>query len=96
MFIVLEELVVPSKFDINYRTTGTAYTLFTMENHKQARDLVKIMDEAKQIVDPKLRDIAHTSSGGARRPYGQSRGGYGGRGGYNTRFGGNDRYRPYK
>lgn len=67
-------------------TTGTAYTYFTADNNKQARDLVKILEEAGQEVDPKLRDMARYSSGGARRPWGQA----GGRGG-----GSSGRFQPY-
>ena len=63
---------------INVRTTGTAYTFFTSENYKQARDLVKILDEAKQEVDPRLREASYGSRGG-NRPYGRGR--YGGSGG---------------
>jgi ATP-dependent RNA helicase DDX5/DBP2 len=46
------------------RTTGTAYTFFTAENFKQARDLVNILEEAKQEIDPKLRDFAAAAGGG--------------------------------
>jgi ATP-dependent RNA helicase DDX5/DBP2 len=72
--------------------TGTAYTFFTQDNNKQAKELVKILDEANQEVDPKLREIARNSFGGARRPWGQARGGGGGgyRGG-----GGGGRFQPY-
>lgn len=72
------------------RTLGTAYTFFTNENFKQARDLVKILDEAKQEVDPRLREASYGSRGG-NRPYGRGRyGNTGGssRGGYNNRSGG--------
>jgi hypothetical protein len=54
--------------------TGTAHTFFTMDHSKQARALVKILDEANQEVDPKLREMARGSSGGVRRPYGAPRG----------------------
>ena len=54
-----------------------------MDNYKQARDLVKILDEANQAVEPRLRDLAGRSGGGARRPYGMPRGRGGARsGGY--------------
>ncbi|KAI8913298.1 P-loop containing nucleoside triphosphate hydrolase protein [Gorgonomyces haynaldii] len=66
--------------------SGTAYTFFTYDNSKQAKDLVAILDEAKQEVDPRLRDMARSSRGGARRPWGAPRG----RGGY-----GGNRYKPY-
>lgn len=32
-----------------------------MDNYKQARDLVKILDEANQVVDPRLRDLGSRS-----------------------------------
>lgn len=38
--------------------TGTAYTFFTADNAKQARHLVKILEEAKQEVNPQLREMA--------------------------------------
>lgn len=47
----------------SHRTTGTAYTFFTPDNYKHARDLVKILEEAKQDVDPKLRDLAQAGGG---------------------------------
>eukprot|EP00095_Tigriopus_kingsejongensis_P006831 snap_masked-scaffold82_size396747-processed-gene-2.7 protein:Tk06831 transcript:snap_masked-scaffold82_size396747-processed-gene-2.7-mRNA-1 annotation:"hypothetical protein DAPPUDRAFT_213150" len=71
--------------------TGTAYTLFTPGNSAKANDLVSVLAEAKQVVNPKLQELAHSGfrrSGGGRggggrfggggRGYG---GGYGGRGG---------------
>ncbi|KAJ3194198.1 ATP-dependent RNA helicase dbp2 [Entophlyctis luteolus] len=71
------------------KTTGTAYTFFTTENAKQAKDLVGILEEAKQIVPPQLRDLAYAGGGGG--------GGYGRYGGGGGRFGGGggggDRYR---
>ncbi|CAG8604726.1 6915_t:CDS:2, partial [Diversispora eburnea] len=45
---------------------GQAITFFTMENAKQAKDLVNILREANQEVDPKLLElmkIAAASSG---------------------------------
>ncbi|KAI9088322.1 hypothetical protein DFS34DRAFT_190873 [Phlyctochytrium arcticum] len=81
-------------------TTGTAYTFFTAENYKHARDLVKILDEARQEVDPKLRELAQTSGGGGGGYNrwgggGRGRGGGGGasRGGYS---GGSSRFDPYR
>ena len=58
--------------------TGTAYTFFTANNAKQAQDLVNVLTEAKQEVNPKLQELARCSSYGAR---GRSRyyGGGGGR-----------------
>lgn len=64
--------------------TGTAYTLFTPNNSPKAKDLVDVLMEAKQVVNPKLQELAQCSAfnrrasrGGGNR-YG---GGYGGRGG---------------
>jgi len=37
---------------------GSATTFFTMDNAKQAKDLVNILREANQEVDPKLADLA--------------------------------------
>jgi len=64
--------------------TGTAYTFFTPNNSKQAHDLVDVLTEAKQEINPKLQDMARSSGrGGGNRWYGGG-GGYGGRsrGGY--------------
>jgi ATP-dependent RNA helicase DDX5/DBP2 len=60
---------------------GTAITLFTTENAKQARDLLSILQEAKQNIDPRLAEMGrYSGGGGGGRGYG--RGGYrGGRGG---------------
>ncbi|KAF7168333.1 hypothetical protein CNMCM5623_001341 [Aspergillus felis] len=65
---------------------GTAITFFTTENSKQARDLVTILTEAKQQIDPRLAEMVRYSGGG-----GHGRGGYGrwggGRGGGRGRGG---------
>ena len=59
--------------------TGTSYTLFTPGNAPKAKDLVSVLSEAKQVVNPKLAELV-----GAR-----GRGGGGGRfGGGGGRFGG--------
>ncbi|ORY70007.1 Phosphomethylpyrimidine kinase-domain-containing protein [Pseudomassariella vexata] len=57
---------------------GTAITLFTTDNSKQARDLVNVLQEAKQQVDPRLHEMARYGGGGGGRFGGR---GYGGRGG---------------
>ena len=44
---------------------GTAYTFFTAKNQPKANDLVKILDEAKQAVDPQLRAMAGSRGGGS-------------------------------
>ncbi|XP_005098512.1 ATP-dependent RNA helicase dbp2 [Aplysia californica] len=41
--------------------TGTAYTLFTPGNIKQAPDLISVLREAKQVVSPKLLQLADSS-----------------------------------
>ncbi|KAJ3081376.1 putative ATP-dependent RNA helicase ddx5 [Rhizoclosmatium hyalinum] len=79
------------------KTTGTAYTFFTTENAKQARDLLGILEEAKQEIPPQLREMAFAGGGGGgfNRWGGGGRGGGGGgyRGGYSG--GGESRYTPY-
>ncbi|CAB1344898.1 unnamed protein product [Coregonus sp. 'balchen'] len=52
--------------------TGTAYTFFTPNNMKQASDLIAVLREANQAINPKLLQMAEARGG---------RGG-GGRGGY--------------
>ncbi|KAL9129183.1 MAG: hypothetical protein Q9217_002287 [Psora testacea] len=62
---------------------GTAITLFTTENSKQARDLVAVLQESKQQIDPRLHEMARYGGGGGGGRYGGGRGGgRGGRGGY--------------
>jgi len=65
-------------------TTGTAYTLFTSGNGAKAKDLIAVLSEAKQVVNPKLQEIAQCSG------FYKRAGGYGGRGGGGGggRFGG--------
>ena len=43
---------------------GTAITLFTQDNNKQAKDLVTILSEAKQEIDPKLQEMVRFRGGG--------------------------------
>ncbi|KAI0392305.1 Rapamycin-insensitive companion of mTOR, N-term-domain-containing protein [Xylariaceae sp. FL0594] len=57
---------------------GTAITFFTTDNSKQARDLVGILQEAKQQIDPRLAEMVRYGGGGGGRYGGR---GYGGRGG---------------
>ncbi|XP_023019106.2 uncharacterized protein [Leptinotarsa decemlineata] len=38
--------------------TGTAYTFFTPSNSNKAADLVSVLKEAKQVINPKLQDMA--------------------------------------
>jgi superfamily II DNA/RNA helicase len=62
--------------------TGTAYTLFTQGNSIKAKDLVEVLTEAKQVVNPKLVELAQCSGfnrrAGGGRFYGGRGGGYGG------------------
>ncbi|KAI8966764.1 Phosphomethylpyrimidine kinase-domain-containing protein [Daldinia sp. FL1419] len=63
---------------------GTAITLFTADNSKQARDLVSVLQEAKQQVDPRLHEMARYGGGGGGGRYGgrgYGRGGHRGGGG---------------
>lgn len=49
---------------------------------KQARDLVNVLTESKQIIDPRLMEMArYGGGGGGGRGYGGGRGRGGGRGG---------------
>merc|ERR1711909_199781 len=54
--------------------TGTSYTLFPPNNAPKARDLVSVLTEAKQVVNPKLQELV-----GFRGGRGGGRGGGGGR-----------------
>ncbi|KAL3877627.1 hypothetical protein ACJMK2_035328 [Sinanodonta woodiana] len=56
--------------------TGTAYTFFTPNNIKQARDLIDVLKEANQVVNPKLAQLADGAKflGKGRNRY--SRGGH--------------------
>ncbi|BFZ03868.1 hypothetical protein BsWGS_06907 [Bradybaena similaris] len=63
--------------------TGTAYTLFTPGNAKQASDLIAVLREAKQVISPKLLQMAessrsyHNKGGRSRWGGGRDRGGRG-------------------
>ncbi|XP_063282447.1 probable ATP-dependent RNA helicase DDX17 isoform X1 [Pelobates fuscus] len=47
---------------------GTAYTFFTPGNLKQARELVKVLEEARQTINPKLMQLVdHRGGGGGGR-----------------------------
>jgi len=64
--------------------TGESITFFTTDNAKQAKELVSILTEAKQEIDPRLLDMVRMGGGGNRKRYG----GGGQRGGGGNRFGG--------
>jgi ATP-dependent RNA helicase DDX5/DBP2 len=62
---------------------GTAITFFTTDNQKQARDLVNVLQEAKQQIDPRLAEMTRFGGGGGGRGWGgYGRGRGGGRGGF--------------
>ena len=46
--------------------TGTAYTFFTRENSKHAKELVGILTEANQVVNPQLMQMSMTSGFGGK------------------------------
>jgi len=69
---------------------GTAITFFTTENSKQARDLVNILRESKQEIDPRLAEmVRYGGGGGGGRGWGGGRGRGGHRGGGGGYSGGN-------
>ncbi|XP_061555641.1 probable ATP-dependent RNA helicase DDX17 isoform X3 [Phycodurus eques] len=43
---------------------GTAYTFFTPGNLRQARDLIRVLEEARQAINPKLLQLVDTGRGG--------------------------------
>lgn len=53
-------------------------------DQKQARDLVNVLQEAKQNIDPRLHEMTRYGGGGGRG-YGGYRGRGGGRGGFRRR-----------
>jgi superfamily II DNA/RNA helicase len=62
--------------------TGTAYTLFTQKNGPKARDLIQVLTEAKQQINPKLMQLmSHSRDYGRDRSRFRSFGGRGGSGG---------------
>lgn len=62
--------------------TGTSYAFFTPQNSRQAKDLINVLQEANQVINPKLAELATRSGGGS---YNRNRWGYGGaRGRENT------------
>lgn len=55
------------------------YSLTIPPDQKQARDLVNVLTEAKQVIDPRLAEMTRYGGGGGGRGYG-GRGYGGGRG----------------
>ncbi|XP_029944764.1 probable ATP-dependent RNA helicase DDX17 isoform X1 [Salarias fasciatus] len=43
---------------------GTAYTFFTPGNLRQARDLIRVLQEARQAINPKLLQLVDSGRGG--------------------------------
>ncbi|KAL5226688.1 hypothetical protein ABZP36_014953 [Zizania latifolia] len=75
--------------------SGTAFTFFTHSNAKYSRNLVKILREAGQVVNPALESMSKSSNsmGGGGNFRSRGRGGFGNRSGSNsTPMGGR---RPY-
>ena len=56
------------------RKSGTAYTFFTKQNAKQAKDLIDVLKEANQVINPKLYELMDSARG------------MNGRGGFNSKF----------
>ncbi|XP_048758723.1 uncharacterized protein LOC125668525 isoform X2 [Ostrea edulis] len=61
--------------------TGTAYTFFTPDNTKQANDLISVLQEAKQVVNPKLVSLSQNArfGGGRKSRFDDRRDKFGGR-----------------
>ena len=67
--------------------TGTSITFFTVENSKMARQLVQVLRESAQEVDPALADLAQRTGSGRGGGFGSGNyGGNRGRGGYRTSY----------
>ncbi|XP_046425669.1 ATP-dependent RNA helicase p62-like isoform X2 [Neodiprion fabricii] len=77
------------------QSTGTSYAFFTPQNGRQAKDLVNVLQEANQVINPKLSELASRSGGGGGGGGygGRNRWGYGGgRGRENNYSGGSKRF----
>ncbi|KAF9410905.1 hypothetical protein HW555_010147 [Spodoptera exigua] len=70
--------------------TGTAYTLFTPNNSAKAKDLMCVLQEANQVVNPKLMEMAQCGMG-FKGKFGRNR--YRDRDDSQGRFGGRGRGR---
>lgn len=46
--------------------TGTAYTFFTPSNGNKAKDLIEVLREANQVINPRLLDLAESKFVGRR------------------------------
>lgn len=60
-------------------TLGTSYTFFTENNARQASDLVAVLREAKQEIEPKLLEMANRNRGRGGNSFDKARryGGFG-------------------
>lgn len=65
----------------------------TQSDQKQARDLVNVLTEAKQNIDPRLAEMTRYGGGGGGGRYGGGGGYRGGRGG--GRGGGKSNLHPF-
>jgi len=65
--------------------TGTAYAFFTPSNAKQANDLIAVLQEANQVINPKLHEMAQMARSGAFGGRSRSRWSKGGGGGGSDR-----------
>ncbi|XP_012259708.2 ATP-dependent RNA helicase dbp2-like isoform X1 [Athalia rosae] len=61
--------------------TGTAYAFFTPGNAHKANDLIQVLEEAKQVVNPKLYELSRNPGVFKRGRFGGRSGGGGGSGG---------------
>ncbi|XP_012273560.1 ATP-dependent RNA helicase p62 isoform X2 [Orussus abietinus] len=68
------------------QSTGTSYAFFTPQNSRQAKDLINVLQEANQVVNPKLSELAARGGGGGYG--GRNRWGYGGGRGRENSFAG--------
>ncbi|KAK2711475.1 hypothetical protein QYM36_012592 [Artemia franciscana] len=76
--------------------TGTAYTFFTHDNRNKANDLINVLNEAKQVVNPKLLEIGMCGNFGAqRRPWGGRNSGFVKRGSFGGRGGGSGTHKKW-
>ncbi|KAM9792693.1 putative ATP-dependent RNA helicase DDX5 [Neosynchiropus ocellatus] len=77
--------------------TGTAYTFFTPNNMKQASDLISVLREANQAINPKLIQMAEDRGGRGRGGRGgfrdDRRDRYSGGGRSNNNYGGGNSFR---
>lgn len=73
---------------------GTAYTFFTENNARQAGDLLAVLREAKQEIEPRLLDMANRNRGRGGNSFDKARryGGFNRSGGGGFRSGGGGSY----